>query len=142
MTGFTFNKSTAEYFIRCLDKQQVIEPPGGEWTNDNMVMLAGVCHCVVACQGPRWQEAMGVDVSQLSDEQREACDAAIVPELSAAMEWISERCVSVIDGSYDLTFEAEHSALITVDGGERRFMPVEGFKDDESDDTGNAGDHR
>lgn len=128
MVGVTFRKAIAEYFIHCLDKQQPIEPPGDKWTADNMLALAGACFCVVTSQGPRWLKAQGVDISQLGEEQKEAVEESVVPELHAAVEWIADRCFDIVDGAYDEAFEADHRAMITVDGDERKVVPVEGFK--------------
>ena len=133
MTEIKFVKETVQEFARCLDKQEAIQPPGGAWTSDNMMMLAGACQCVVLSQGFRWQEAQGIVVENLPEEQRAAAEAAFVPENNAVIEWISSKCFLVMDGEYDEDFEAEHVALIVVDpDGKKTISPVKGFKNFES----------
>lgn len=133
MVPLTFSKATAQVFIECLDKQRPIHPPDGLWTADNMLQLAGACLCVVLSQGSRWHKAQGVDVSQFPEEQQEAINASLIPETSAAIDWIAERCFDAIDDNYDDQFEPEHSLLVSVDDGEKNFAPVFGFKSKEGE---------
>jgi len=69
--------------------------------------------------------AQGIDVAQMSDEQREAVDASIVPDTLAAVEWIAMQAFLVIDGVYDEEFENTHRVLL---GEDRAIKPIAGFK--------------
>jgi hypothetical protein len=122
----TFKKDTAERFLDALGQNPgPLSAPAESWTADNLLMLAGVAVCILLSQGSRFHAAQGIDVAQMTDEQREAVNASLLSGTLDAVEWIAMRSFEVLDGEYDEKFEETHRLLL---GDDKTVKPIVGFK--------------
>lgn len=134
MIGIHFKRDLALRFMKSLDKGLPIEPPDGQWTRDNALMLAGACRFLALSQGPvrsvRGEGGLRLqsvkEIQRLPLETREALTQTLDADLSAAIVWYSHATEAALDGKYDADFEPEHRAIL--DGGTSELSSPTGFK--------------
>jgi len=121
MYAVTFYKDYAVLVRQCVKENKPIPPrEGGLWCPADLLIVAGVMHLVSAGLGPhRFErsETGGVvrsdpQLTNLSDETKEAIRENLMVELSLAIEFLGRMTVMVELGQFDGQFENQVVALM------------------------------
>ena len=96
-----------------------------------MLMLAGACYFAVLSHGP-WQQRIKEIAGQeapgeMPNELSEAIEETHTADLHAAIDFIFELTMRIIDGEYDDRYQECVRALLR--GDTMQLTPVEGFLD-------------
>jgi hypothetical protein len=132
MAMFPLNsrKDRAVQFVQCLAEGTSI---GRVQTVDEMVALAGACFFALMSHGPilrrmaAQMQNQALPESQAS-EHAEADEEMVFNDLHAAIEFSAHLTMLVHDGGYDQQCEPVVQCLVTQDDGQKRVLPVSGFK--------------
>ena len=120
-----FDKSKVEYLLGCIEGGKPIKPMDseGEWTQNDLLALAGACFFAVMSHGPALlpQE----EKAKLPAEYQEAYDDTLYSDIHLAIEWFADATMLVKDGEYDREYEPHHKALLY---GEKKVAPIKGFR--------------
>lgn len=126
-----FNKEFAKTVIDALNNGQPITPPGGKWTGNNMLTLAGMLFASVYSQGPHSYQPQGIPeeiIKKMPLERQEAIDETFTKEIHEGIEFLSTMMFHVLDGNYDKEFNKEVKAIVYSDGSSGKILPAKGFK--------------
>jgi hypothetical protein len=136
MIAVHFSKAFAEKVNDAVNQGKPIPlPEGGQWTQNDMLTLAGLLYAAVYSGGPHKQQIEGVtasDVKKMHSERREAIEDTWFQDIHDGIEFVSMLAFKVFDGEYDDDCEPELKAIIATNAkGQKKVQLVEGFKKSE-----------
>jgi hypothetical protein len=123
-----FNKSRAQYLLKCLASGTPIQPEREGWRGNDMLALAGACFFGAMSQGPAafWPHNIP---KNLPPEYREAEEATFFNDLHAAVEFYGHLTMQVQDETYDNGYDPHVMALVTQEGDvHKSIQPISGIK--------------
>ena len=120
-----FDKAKAEYLLDCLHEGKPIEPPEGQWTSNDILLLAGACFCGVYI-GAQYEQAL--DEPKMPQEHREAQCETLFEDMHLAIERYAELSKMILFKEYDECFEPHLSEIVAMDGDQPTISAVKGAK--------------
>ena len=117
-------KERLEYYLDCLMVGKPIEPPDGEWNDQDMITLAGVCFFVLWSHCS--EKTRDVKDSGILREHEEAIAETWRKDIHVAIEWASDSAKLVHAGCYDDEFDLTHE--VKLDGEDWSALPLKGFR--------------
>jgi hypothetical protein len=124
--GIRFEKKLVEQF---LDAIQNAKPIHCEWSQFNMLSLAGTLYFAALSQGPLAYKLPGAPKMEgLHRERREAVEESFHQDIHDAIEFCGHLATMVKDGEYDEWQEPVCQALLQRKNGRPTVTPMKGFK--------------
>lgn len=133
MFPLDFRKERAEYFIQCLEGDKPIAPKK-DWNVMEMITLAGVCFCAIRSHGLTLKQVArriqsALPTAQVAGRQDATDNDAILNDIHAAIEFVSELAWLVHEKEYDRQWEQSVECLVYQEGQIRnRHIPLKGSK--------------
>jgi hypothetical protein len=135
MIAVHFSKDLAALFLHAVKTGQPIPPPPGGWTQDHMLMLAGMLVAAIHSLGPQTHQRVSAHSGNLDKptlerhESSESSGQTWRAEIGLGAEFLSKLADHVVKGDYDKKFESTVEALVYEEAdGDKKFQPVKGFK--------------
>jgi hypothetical protein len=136
MFPFNFQKSKAEYFLKCISEGDSIKPIdfSDNWTIDDMLGLAGACMFAIGSHGPLLRKAAAeIQGMTLEDseapEHIEADDELVANDVCGAIQLAANFTHYVKESLYDKSFDEIVRCLVTQkEQAEIHIRPISGFK--------------
>src|SRR5262245_39386361 len=133
MIAVHFSKEYAQKALDAIQHGKPLPlPPGGRWTGNDLLTLAGILYAAVFSQGPHAHRAAGITPAMLAKmhpERQEATAETFHRDIHVGIEFLSMLTFRVIDESYDDECDPMVQAVVYEEaGGRKTVIPVKGLK--------------
>jgi hypothetical protein len=127
-----FNRDYAQAVTQALlDGKPIPLPPDGNWSQNNMLTLAGILYATVFSHGPHSHQLAGItqaDRERMHAETREAVEETFKQDIHDGIEFLCALTFKVLDNDYDQDHDEDVWAVVFRQDGHKAFRPVKGFK--------------
>ena len=132
MIAIRFDRAYAEQVLDAVRNDRPIPVPGGGWTQNASLALAGMVAAAAKSHGPQQGAFHGSNFDEFRKqhpERQEAVQDTFRSDLLAGIDFLSELTLAVADGEYDLRFEKQVVAGVAgTPDGRTAVVPGSGFK--------------
>ena len=130
MIAVHFDRDFAQKVQAAIKDGTPIPPPaGGQWSQNDVVTLAGILYAAAWSGGPQAELLRGINGDDQQAEQSEVNDEAWTQDIHDAIDFLAMLAFKVFDDEYDREYERRVGAAISrKETGAKVLRPIEGFK--------------
>ena len=130
MIAVHFDRDFAQKVQAAIKDGTPIPPPaGGQWSQNDVVALAGILYAAAWLGGPQASYCAASTAKISRGEQSEVNEEAWTQDIHDAIDFLAMLAFKVFDEQYDQEYERRVGAAISrKDTGAKVLRPIEGFK--------------